>query len=64
MNVPDPQHDVTYFFYECEEVEAERNGLTVVSQVAPELLAADFAVLLEPTYGLVEGGCQGTMRAG
>jgi succinyl-diaminopimelate desuccinylase len=62
MNVPDPQHDVTYFFYECEEIEAERNGLTVVSQVAPELLAADFAVLLEPTYGLVEGGCQGTMR--
>ncbi len=62
MNVPEPRHDVTYFFYECEEVEAERNGLTVVSQVAPELLAADFAVLLEPTYGLVEGGCQGTMR--
>ena len=25
--VPEPVRDVTYFFYECEEVEAARNGL-------------------------------------
>lgn len=62
VNVTEPRHDVTYFFYECEEVEAERNGLTIVAQLDPDLLAADFAILLEPTYGLVEGGCQGTMR--
>jgi succinyl-diaminopimelate desuccinylase len=58
-----PVMDVTYVFYDCEEVEAERNGLLRLSRDAPELLAGDFAVLLEPTGGVVEGGCQGTLRA-
>jgi succinyl-diaminopimelate desuccinylase len=58
-----PRYDVTYLFYEAEEVEAERNGLTIVSRSRPEWLAADFAILLEPTYGRVEAGCQGTLRA-
>jgi succinyl-diaminopimelate desuccinylase len=55
--------DVTYVFYDCEEVEAERNGLLRLSRSSPDLLAADFAVLLEPTGTVVEGGCQGTLRA-
>ncbi len=55
--------DVTYVFYDCEEVEAERNGMLRISRNSPGLLAGDFAVLLEPTSGVVEGGCQGTMRA-
>ena len=55
--------DVTYVFYDCEEVEAERNGLLRLSRTSPELLTADFAVLLEPTGAVVEGGCQGTLRA-
>jgi succinyl-diaminopimelate desuccinylase len=55
--------DVTYVFYDCEEVEAERNGLLRLSRNAPELLAGDFAVLMEPTGAVVEGGCQGTLRA-
>jgi succinyl-diaminopimelate desuccinylase len=55
--------DVTYVFYDCEEVEAERNGLLRLSRSSPQLLAADFAVLLEPTGAVVEGGCQGTLRA-
>jgi succinyl-diaminopimelate desuccinylase len=59
---PAPRHDVTYFFYDCEEVEAQRNGLRKVAQAHPDWLAADLAILLEPTYGLVEAGCQGTMR--
>jgi succinyl-diaminopimelate desuccinylase len=58
-----PVMDVTYVFYDCEEVEAERNGLLRLSRSQPELLAGDFAVLLEPTSGVVEGGCQGTLRA-
>ncbi len=60
--VDEPRYDVTYLFYECEEIEAERNGLTLLSREHPDWLAADFAVLLEPTYGFVEAGCQGTMR--
>ena len=61
--LPEPNRDVTYVFYDCEEVEAERNGLLRISRTSPDLLAGDLAVLMEPTDGLVEGGCQGTLRA-
>jgi len=50
-------------FYDCEEVEAVRNGLRKLAEARPEALAGDLAILLEPTYGAVEAGCQGTMRA-
>ncbi|TDD95643.1 succinyl-diaminopimelate desuccinylase [Actinomadura rubrisoli] len=60
--VTEPTRDITYVFYECEEIEAERNGLNRLAADRPELLAGDFAVLMEPTGGQVEGGCQGTMR--
>jgi succinyl-diaminopimelate desuccinylase len=60
--IPEPSRDVTYVVYECEEVEAERNGLLRLARTRPELLEGDFAVLMEPTYATVEGGCQGTMR--
>ena len=58
----EPTRDITYVFYDCEEVENERNGLARVGRNSPELLQADFAVLLEPTDGAVEGGCKGTLR--
>jgi succinyl-diaminopimelate desuccinylase len=63
VTVPEPVFDVTYLFYDCEEIEAERNGLNKISQSHPTWLAADFAILLEPTYGMVEAGCQGSIRA-
>jgi succinyl-diaminopimelate desuccinylase len=59
----EPNRDLTFVFYECEEVAAERNGLFRLSRTAPGLLAGDFAILLEPSGGVVEGGCQGTLRA-
>jgi succinyl-diaminopimelate desuccinylase len=60
--LPVTNRDVTYLFYECEEVEAERNGLQLLAQSNPDLLQADFAILMEPSDGVVEAGCQGTLR--
>lgn len=61
-SLPAPAHDVSYVFYDCEEVDAERNGLRRLARDHPAWLAGDFAVLMEPTGGAIEGGCQGTMR--
>ena len=60
--VAEPAVDVSYVFYECEEVEARHNGIGRLLVDAPELLAADAAVLAEPTAAAIEAGCQGTMR--
>lgn len=57
-----PVRDVTFVFYDHEEVEAAKSGLGRLARTSPELLAGDFAILLEPTGGSVEGGCNGTMR--
>jgi len=57
-----PSRDLTWIFYDHEEVAAVDNSLTRIAATRPEALAGDFAVLMEPTSGLVEGGCQGTLR--
>lgn len=59
----EPAVDVTWVFYECEEVESRYNGLGRLEREAPELLACDAAVLMEPTAVRVEAGCQGSLRA-
>jgi succinyl-diaminopimelate desuccinylase len=61
--LPDPGYDITYLFYEAEEIGTEFNGLGYVAEQRPEWMLADFAVLLEPTYGAVEAGCQGKLKA-
>ncbi|GAB3539448.1 succinyl-diaminopimelate desuccinylase [Arthrobacter tecti] len=58
----EPSRDVTYVFYDHEEVEASLSGLGRLVESFPEWLHGDFAVLLEPTNGTVEGGCNGTAR--
>lgn len=60
--VPAPNRDLTFVFYDNEEVAADLNGLGHVAAARPDLLEADFAVLLEPSDAQVEGGCQGTLR--
>jgi succinyl-diaminopimelate desuccinylase len=58
----EPTRDITWVFYDHEEVEAELNSLNRIAREHPEWLAGDFAVLMEPTGAVVEGGCQGTLR--
>jgi succinyl-diaminopimelate desuccinylase len=60
--VSGPAVDVTYVFYECEEVDSRFNGLERLFTERPDLVAGDAAVLAEPTGARVEAGCQGTMR--
>ena len=60
--VPAPNRDLTFLFYEAEEIESEYNGLHLLSQSDPDLLEADFAILMEPSDAVIEAGCQGTLR--
>ncbi|MFF2269464.1 succinyl-diaminopimelate desuccinylase [Cellulosimicrobium cellulans] len=57
-----PAQDVTWVFYDNEEVASDLNGLGRLARNRPDLLAADFAVLGEPTSAGLEGGCNGTLR--
>ncbi|MGM0697788.1 MAG: succinyl-diaminopimelate desuccinylase [Actinomycetota bacterium] len=57
-----PNRDVTWVFYDHEEVDASLNGLGRVSRSHPDWLAGDFAILGEPSNASVEGGCNGTIR--
>ena len=59
----EPAVDVTWLFYAREEVRMADNGLRELFDVRPDLLAADVALMGEPTGGVVEAGCQGVLRA-
>jgi succinyl-diaminopimelate desuccinylase len=61
--IAEPRHDLTLVFYDCEEIEAARNGLGRIEREHADWLRADLALLGEPTNGAVEAGCQGTLRA-
>src|SRR6478735_10527009 len=58
----DPRVDITWMWYDHEEVDADLNGLTRLARTRPDFFAADFAILGEPSNGTVEGGCNGTLR--
>ena len=57
-----PDQDVTWVFYDLEEVASDLNGLGRLARNRPELLQGDFAILGEPTAAGIEGGCNGTLR--
>jgi succinyl-diaminopimelate desuccinylase len=60
--IANPKVDVTWIWYDHEEVSSELNGLGRLAANRPDLLAGDFAILGEPTNADVEGGCNGTLR--
>jgi len=62
IELSSPTRDVTWVFYDNEEVEALLSGLGRIVRERPELLEADFAILGEPTSAVIEGGCNGTLR--
>ncbi|MGC5170851.1 succinyl-diaminopimelate desuccinylase [Microbacterium sp. DT81.1] len=59
----EPRVDITWMWYDHEEVDADLNGLTRLARTRPDLFAGDFAILGEPSNGTVEGGCNGNLRA-
>ena len=63
MAATDPIMDVTWIFYDCEEIGSEFNGLARLFREYPPLVQGDAALLLEPTGGHIEAGCQGSLEA-
>ncbi len=62
-SLPEPARDITYVFYDNEEVASARNGLGRLVANYPDWFAAVFAVLLEPSNSVIEGGCNGYLQA-
>jgi len=58
----DPAVDVTWMWYDHEEVSDELNGLGRLARNRPDLFVGDFAILGEPTKSQIEGGCNGNLR--
>ncbi|MCU1550964.1 MAG: succinyl-diaminopimelate desuccinylase [Glaciihabitans sp.] len=54
--------DLTWIWYDHEEVSAALNGLGRLARNRPDLLAGDFAILGEPSNSRIEGGCNGNLR--
>ena len=62
LELVDPVVDLTWMWYDHEEVSAELNGLGRLARHRPDLFAGDFAILGEPSNARVEGGCNGNLR--
>ena len=62
LELAEPVHDMTWMFYDNEEVEASKNGLGLFGKAHPDWVSGDFAIVGEPSNSAVEGGCNGTLR--
>lgn len=61
-DITEPHTGIRFIFYDCEEVAAVHNGLARLAAENESILHADLAIVMEPSNGVVEGGCQGTIR--
>lgn len=59
----EPVHEVVYVFYAGEEGPADHNELGRVLDACPWLTAAELSIVLEPTDGNLEIGCNGVINA-
>jgi succinyl-diaminopimelate desuccinylase len=55
--------DVIGVFYDAEEGPADENGLEAVLDAVADLGTSEFAVVMEPTDGELQLGCQGVLNA-
>ncbi|MGO3886741.1 MAG: succinyl-diaminopimelate desuccinylase, partial [Mycetocola sp.] len=62
LDLREPASDITWMWYDNEEVSANLNGLGILAEAHPELFVGDFAILGEPSNSTIEGGCNGTVR--
>jgi succinyl-diaminopimelate desuccinylase len=62
VELTEPAVDITWLWYDHEEVSADLNGLKRLADNRPDLLQGDFAILGEPTRSEIEGGCNGNAR--
>jgi succinyl-diaminopimelate desuccinylase len=61
-SLAEPSVDLTWVFYAREEIGRAESGLLEIERVDQSLLEGEVAILGEPTDGIVEAGCQGTLR--
>lgn len=53
--------DLTFVFYDKEETGSNGSGMKTLFEQWPELVRGDAAIVLEPTGGVIEAGCQGNL---
>ncbi len=61
-NLDNPIFNLKFIFYPREEVDSKFNGLRELYGIDSAYLESDAAILLEPTNGYIEAGCQGVVK--
>ncbi|MGZ4358756.1 MAG: succinyl-diaminopimelate desuccinylase [Gaiellaceae bacterium] len=60
---PELAFDVGFLFFPREELPTDYSALPGIFERAPELLAAELVIMLEPTANAIHAGCLGNLNA-